>query len=217
MKGSRKYSAPQELTNWIALGDGNDNWSPKYPFDDSSVKRAVEECLLREQRGLSVYCGKKLLIEDFTTEGGGDFSMKNFHTEHFRPRSKRPDLDVEYDNLFLSCNGNEESELGFASTCGHRKGDWFEEDLNIYPDYPKCTRRYIFNFDGTVEVKNPEDFAAQTMLDVLNLNSKELVKERRDLLVDVSEHGLSNLWNDETGTAESYSHIAYEKFGKVLP
>lgn len=217
MKGSRKNPEPQELTNWIALGDDNDNWTPKFPIDDASVKRVMVECLWREQRGLCVYCGKKLLIEDRVAKDGRFVNMKNSHIEHFRPLSKRPELGVEYRNLFLSCNGNGESDEGVASTCGHRKSDWFEEDLSINPDYPKCTRRFLFNLDGTVEAKDPRDSAAKRMLDVLNLNNSELVKERRDLLLDVTEHGLSSLWNDKTGTAENYAHVAFEKFGEVLP
>lgn len=207
MKGSRKQDPPQELLDWLALEC--DDWKPSYPFDDAKVRIAVVEILFREQRGLCVYCGRKL---DMSSPG------KSFHIEHFRPRQHRPDLSVEHGNLFLSC-GQEDEHGNTSQTCGTRKGNWFDEEKCIEPIYAECTRRFQFRRTGDVRAANPSDDAATEMIAVLGLANPELKKEREMLLeqLDLGTLTLDDCWDINGQIAESLAHVAYQHLGEILP
>ncbi|WP_168879725.1 retron system putative HNH endonuclease [Rhizobium sp. P28RR-XV] len=207
MKGSRKGVAPIELTEWLALE--SDDWKPSYDFDRPAVKVAVRDSLFIDQRGLCVYCGRKL---DRSLPG------KTYHIEHFRPRSRYPERQVAYENLFLSC-GNEDSGGKPAPTCGNVKGNWFDEDCHVYPDYSACTERFRFRLNGAIEPAEEGDKAAEAMIDKLALNHPELQKDRADILalLDIEELDISDFWRQTENTGESYAHVAFQHLGAILP
>ena len=109
MRGSHAKTRPQALEEWLALESAE--WSPSYPFP-SDIRRAVVEALQNAQRGLCVYCGRRL---DMRQPG------KSYHIEHFRPQTGYPDLSTDLANLFLSC-GQESREGNLSETCGTAKG-----------------------------------------------------------------------------------------------
>lgn len=208
MKGAIKESQPQALTDW--LSKACPNWHPCYPFNDKNVRDSVIQALYKAQRGLCVYCGCKLNL----SEPG-----KTFHIEHFKPQSTYPDLQVDYSNLYLSC-GQEDTKGSRSQTCGTYKGNWFEEDQAIDPIYPECTNRFQYTLNGEIKALSSEDVAASTMITKLNLNYAELVRERKELFLELdSKEELveEDFWNNEEKTAEKYAHIAYYHFNKTLP
>ncbi len=210
MKGARKSQVPAELTSWLALA--NEDWQPSYPINEPSVRSAVINGLFVEQRGLCVYCGRGL---NLSSPG------KSFHIEHFRPQNGengRPDLKVSHANLFLSC-GQEDQNGKQAQTCGTRKGDWFDENNHVAPNYPDCTRRFRFLLNGRIEAVHPDDEAAREMIKQLQLDHPELIKDRETTLalLDADELELADFWDSGKQVAESFGHIAYQHSGKTLP
>ena len=137
MRGSHAKSEPQALTDWLAQESAD--WQPQFPFP-GDIRRPVVDALSEAQRGLCVYCGRKL---DLSAPG------KSYHIEHFRPISTYPDHEVSLANLFLSCG--QETETGNRSeTCGTAKANWFDEIPHVEPDYPACTDRFRFTLTGHV-------------------------------------------------------------------
>ncbi len=206
MKGARKGAAPADYAEW--LGKANEDWTPSYPFP-ADIKEKIVEALRREQRGLCVYCGCRL---DLRRQG------KTFHIEHFRPQHAYPADAVAHSNLFLSC-GQEDSEGNRSETCGTKKDRWFDEALVIEPEYFACTGRFRFKLNGTVEPIDAADDAAKEWIVRLNLNHRELAKERETLLAKLDENtlDLADLWDVESTEAESFAHVAYQYFRAVLP
>ena len=110
MRGSHEKSTPRALSNW--LNKESVDWHPTYPFPNE-VRQPVVGALSGAQRGLCVYCGRKL---DLSSPG------KSYHIEHFRPRSHYPELQTSLINLFLSC-GPQSREGNHSEICGTAKSD----------------------------------------------------------------------------------------------
>ncbi len=205
MRGSHEKTAPAALQDWQALE--NSDWRPSYPFP-GDVRKSVVEALRQAQRGLCVYCGRRLHLD----------RPGRFHIEHFRPRSAYPDLSVNFANLFLSCGP--EADAGEPSgTCGNAKGDRFDETGCVEPGYPACTHRFRFLLTGKVAPRSDSDAGAGAMIELLRLNHRELTKDREDILdrIDGGSLDLSDFVNPVNGEAESYAHVVCERLGTVIP
>ena len=205
MRGSHDKRTPPELADWLALE--SPDWQPSYPFPND-IRQPVVNALREAQRGLCVYCGRRLHPDP----------PGRFHIEHFRPRSSYPALSVDLANLFLSCGP--EVEAGTPSeTCGIAKGNRFDDAHCIEPEYPACTRRFRFMLTGEVVPRSDDDAAAGTMIELLNLNHRELTKDREDILdrIDGGSLDLSDFVDPVSGVAQSYAHVACERLDKVIP
>ena len=206
MRGSHAKTWPQALADWLALESAD--WSPSYPFP-SDIRRAVVEALQKAQRGLCVYCGRRL---DMRHPG------RSHHIEHFRPQTDYPDLSTDLANLFLSC-GQEGREGNLSETCGTAKGDRFDEAHHVEPDYPDCTDRFRFLLTGDVAPQTDGDKAAETMIGLLNLNHRELKKDREDILdrIDGETLDLSDFIDPAGGLAQSYAYVTCRHLGATIP
>lgn len=70
-----------------------------------------KEQLVKDFRDLCGYCGKNR-----------NYFFDNFQIDHFKPKSKYPDLKNDYNNLVLSC-----------PICNRNKSDdWPTNDKNVY-------------------------------------------------------------------------------------
>ena len=205
MRGSHDKRIPPELTEWLALE--NQDWQPSYPFP-GNIRQPVVDALWEAQRALCVYCGRRLNRD----------RPERFHIEHFRPRSSYLELSLELANLFLSCGPEEEAGTP-SETCGHAKGDRFDEAGCIEPDYPACTHRFHFLLSGEVAPRSEDDAAAGTMIELLNLNHRELRKDREDILNLIDTGGLdrADFVDPVSGVAQGYAHVACEHLGTVIP
>jgi uncharacterized protein (TIGR02646 family) len=207
MKGRIKTEPPPKLKAWLEAA--SDAWQPSYPFDDAEVRIEVRSALLQGQRGLCVYCGRRL---DLSRPGN------TYHVEHFWPRSRYKERGIDFSNLYLSC-GQKDTRGNPAQTCGTKKDTWFDENFHIEPVYPDCTSRFHFDLNGKVSAKQDADISADNMISHLNLNHPELVKDRYDVnyLIDIGDLDLTDFWHAETETAESYAHVVFERFGAKIP
>ena len=138
--------------------------------------------------------------------------------EHFRPQSEYRHLQVEFANLFLSCGG--EVELGRnAATCGHAKGNRFNEAQCIEPEYPTCTQRFWFLLNGRVAPAQANDTAALWWIETLNLNHRVLRRDRADFLRAIEDGplGVSDFVDPETKEARSYARVACQRLSAEIP
>lgn len=207
MKGSRKGPVPPKLAAW--LNAASPDWQPAYPFDSSDVRDEVRLNLLAEQRGLCVYCGRRL---NLARPG------ETYHIEHFRPQKHYGALSTTYSNLFLSC-GQKDEHGAPSQTCGATKADWFDEDQHVFPTYPDCIDRFRFMLDGTVHPAMEGDAGALNMIKCLRLDHPELVKDRSDVLM-LLDGGLldeTDFWDDGGQLAQSYAHLVFQHLGLRLP
>ena len=156
-----------------------------------------------EQTGQCVYCGRGISLN----------WHGSFHVEHFRPRRYR-DLQLESTNLFLSCGP--EGDEGVGETCGDHKDDWFEEDCHIPPAPESCAERFRFRSSGDIAGDGTAE--ADRMIEVLNLNHRELVTERQSLIENL-DHELNEgepvhnllqdyLDTDHHGARPSFANVA---------
>lgn len=207
MKGARKGTLPPAFSTWLTTTSSD--WQPSYSELRGAVRSSVISALFLEQRGLCVYCGRKLSLKS---------PGKTFHIEHFRPQGTFSYHQITYYNLFLSCGQKDKDGLP-APTCGNKKDSWFDPILNIYPAYPSCTNRFRFLLNGGVEPDNPSDTAAEEAIRRLALDHPELKKDREDtlMLIDLEELTYLDFWNSVTGTAESYAHVVFQREGQILP
>ena len=92
MRGSAKGDEPDTLRTWKA-----DQRAVGIDLHYAELSRvalqATRQALYLEQTGQCVYCGRAIELEARTRH----------HVEHFRPRSRYPDRELAYANLFLSC------------------------------------------------------------------------------------------------------------------
>lgn len=207
MRGSRKGPTPPIMQAWLEKAGAD--WKPAYPFDSTEVKNEVRARLLAEQRGLCVYCGRRLKLSR---------PGETYHVEHFRPQKDYGHLATDFSNLFLSC-GQKNDNGEPSPTCGNFKGDWFEETHHVSPDYPTCTLRFRFSLTGSVNPALDGDIGAQNMITRLHLNHPELVKDREDvlMLIDGGVLNENDFLADGGEVVESYAHVAYQHLGLLMP
>ena len=133
----------------------------------SSLREIIKDSLVAEQGGICCYCERELLENDL-------------HTEHLKPQSKFPELQLEYDNLLCSCQLELKSME--QNHCAMNKKDWFDEKLFISPLNPSCQSQFKYTFDGYIQARDTNDLAAKTTIKKLNLNVPKLVAMRRNAI-----------------------------------
>ncbi|MDE0456572.1 MAG: TIGR02646 family protein [Chromatiales bacterium] len=203
MRGSAKGDEPPELRDWKAEQRRN-GIDPEYRNFQQPERRATEETLFAEQTGQCVYCGRGISLD----------RIRQYHIEHFRPRSKYPELQLDYTNLFLSCGP--EGDDGARNTCGHHNGDWFEEGCHIPPAPEACAERFLFHSSGCIAGDGSPE--TDKMIATLNLNHPELVTERQ-VMIEALDHDLNEgalpellvqdfLDTDPDGARPSFANVA---------
>lgn len=100
--------------------------------------------------------------------------IRNFHVEHYKPKSIFKDLENSYDNLFYAC-----------SICNAFKGnDWPNEPTSKYeaPFYPNPSEvNYsdIFTVNFSIGIVEGNNKTARYLINKLFLNRPQLVLERK--------------------------------------
>jgi uncharacterized protein (TIGR02646 family) len=168
MKYIIKQDEPESFTVWKSKA--NEDWKPSYKNLQNPEKQSVYNSLLTEQGYICCYCERELKDEDY-------------HIEHFKPKDKAkfPELQLEYDNLFCSCQVN--TEKGEPLHCGNSKGNWFDNGLLISPLDPNCESRFKYTHDGQILPVNDNDLPAKITIEKLQLNLDKL-KVLRKAVID---------------------------------
>ena len=203
MRGSAKGDEPPELRDWKTAQHRN-GIEPEYRNLQQPERGATQKSLFAEQTGQCVYCGRGISLD----------RNQHHHIEHFRPRSRYPELHLDYTNLFLSCGP--EGNHGARNTCGHHKGDWFDEGCHIPPVPEACSERFRFHSSGRIAGDGSPE--ADRMIATLNLNHPELMTERQ-VMIEALDHDLNEgvppgllvqgfLDTDPDGARPSFANVA---------
>lgn len=109
-------------------------------------------------------------------------SVDSSHIEHFLPKEQFRDIDLSYDNLFASCNG-EGSNVIYDEYCGHRKGNWWRVDM-ISPTDIEVEKVFKYAPNGKISSINGRTASniAQEMIHNLGLDSYHLERSRREAI-----------------------------------
>ena len=206
MRGSAKGGEPAELSDWKKSERACAGLEPRYDALSGDARKGLQRALFFEQTGQCVYCGRGIRLED---RGG-------FHVEHFRPSARWPELELAYENLFLSCESDRRRQDPSSGTCGHRKDDWFDEACYVAPaPEEECQQRFAFGSNG--RIRGDGTPAAEEMIAVLNLNHPELVADRSQLIeavdAELEKVGPGELVQNYSavapdGTRGSFAHVA---------
>ena len=186
-----KTEAPNVLLNYIQK-QKIAGLTPSYKSLRSDLAgrtiKYIERKLYKEQNGACCYCNK--------------FLDNDFHIEHFLPQSKFKKYEVQYDNLFLSCNS--------PFTCGSIKKNFLVSKYITYNNcvdlfkygtngeiLPNCSYTTIKKcFDNWVNLsKTHKDILI--FIETLDLNHISLVNKRRDIYRNDYINEVARLGNDK--------------------
>ena len=168
MKYIQRTPEPQALKK---AREKKSSWKDLTKNDQDTYNIIVEE-LHSMQKELCAYCERKIKKEE-----------KKYHVEHFRCRHHFPENQLEWNNLFLSCNDKK--------TCGTHKDRSKTEkyDVNdlIKPDIETYNPEQYFTYISNGEIKvrldlnNEDKRKANETIRVFNLNEINLVNRRKKI------------------------------------
>lgn len=190
MKRICKDKAPQWFEDWKKDFEAENHKIPHYKEDFASNdvdgrerRRRLRKYLIREQGKICCYCMRRISVE-------------SSHNEHFWPKKYFMDIDLSYENLLASCNG-ENVIREDEEHCGHRKEDWWREDM-VSPTDMEIEKMFRYRVDGSIEsVKGRETSnIAQEMIHNFGLDSFHLERERRQA-IEASEVCDEEEYSDE--------------------
>jgi uncharacterized protein (TIGR02646 family) len=174
LKKITKTKEPKSLTAYRSR-------IPHKNLKDSNIyedfkEKTKEECrenradnlrkqLLQEQGYICCYCMSRI-------------DCNNSKIEHFRPQTKNRDVQIDYQNLFIACNGGEGSKSK-EQFCDTKKG---EKELK----YIDLLSSIEYSIDYVKSVKNISITSTDKNInkeinDILNLNVTTLSRNRREI------------------------------------
>lgn len=122
--------------------------------------------------------------------------LDDSHIEHFRPQSIFPQMDLEYNNMFASCNGD--GTIFLDEHCGHRKEDWWEEDI-VSPIAAEVEGIFRYSVDGKIHSvpRKSTTNIAQEMITHMGLDSFHLERNRREAIESTEVFDEAEYSNDD--------------------
>ncbi|RKI30385.1 TIGR02646 family protein [bacterium 1xD8-6] len=147
------------------------HYKKDFSSEDNDGKRRRQRLrnqLIEEQGYICCYCMKRI-------------SLDSSHIEHFWPKTFFPQIDLDYNNMFASCNGD--GIIGIDGHCGHKKEDWWEKDM-IPPTEAEIEKIFQYSVDGRIHSVpgRPAANIAQEMITQMGLNSFHLKRNRREAI-----------------------------------
>ncbi|WP_044415677.1 retron system putative HNH endonuclease [Halarcobacter anaerophilus] len=130
-------------------------------WESYKEKKVLKKYILEnEQNWLCGYCESKVTLDDA-------------HLEHIKPKSMDyENLTFDYRNLMVSCNGKCHTESSVPLTCGHKKGDNFEEDKFLNPTIIQNIRDYfVYTDNGYIGSSSLSEEKSKYTLNLLQLNT----------------------------------------------
>jgi uncharacterized protein (TIGR02646 family) len=144
MKKIIKNESPHFLEDWKVEFLNENGRAAIYSDLIGEPKQQLKAVLYEEQYGLCCYCCKSI---SYPYPNAPDL-----HIEHFRPKGieiyKR--LSLEYDNLHLSCSGYKDER----ENCGHKKDNWFYENLTVSPLEDDVENLFTYTIDGHIKAED---------------------------------------------------------------
>lgn len=175
MKKINKEASPEWFETWKQDYKDTNGREAHYKDDFSSAdvdgqerRRRLRKQLIEEQGYICCYCMKRISID-------------NSHIEHFWPKTFFQEIDLDYSNMFASCNG--EGSLLLDEHCGHKKEDWWRENM-VSPAEAEVETMFRYSFDGRIHsaARRPTTNIAQEMIIQMGLDSFHLERNRRQAI-----------------------------------
>lgn len=206
MRKVTKEIAPQWFEDWKnnfrTLEGREPHYEPDFSSDDhvgGQRRRKLRASLVKEQGAICCYCMGRITID-------------NSHIEHFWPKGRFSSLDLDYDNLFASCNGDYRNE----DYCGHKKDDWWITGM-IPPTDNEVEKVFVYSADGRIQVRknHPQASVAQQMIDHMGLDSFHLERNRREA-IEASEACDEAEYSDDD-IRQFIDYYYHKQNGEYLP
>lgn len=193
MKKIAKQESPEWFEAWKNDFEKENNRKPHYKNEFSTDdeagrirRRKLRKTLTEEQGNICCYCMCRI-------------TENNSHIEHFWPKEEFTDIDLDYENLLASCNG-EESLLAEDEHCGHRKNNWWRRDM-ISPAQGDVEKLFRYLPDGRIRSGKRSSNIAGEMIHHFGLDSYHLVRNRSQAIE-----------NSEVFEEEAYTREEIESF-----
>lgn len=169
MRNIQKFiSEPQSLTQHRC------NTSADY--DNYADKDAIRKSLVKEQRGICCYCMQRIRA-----------SSAEMKIEHWQCQTLYPQRQLDYKNLLGACLGGKGRKQS-GEHCDTRKGDC---DLTYNPADPTHDVENLCKFYGNGKIESTDSRFKKEINEILNLNEKFLVNNRKALLDSLKQGFMS--------------------------
>lgn len=171
MKWIQKHSSPPDFEQWKADFQAAHGRRPTYDDLKGTPKKNLKSVLIAEQGHICCYCMARI-------------SADTSHIEHFVPRAESrrdphsvmaADNQLGYENLFVSCEGEEKDGQWDGRHCGRIKDNEGTAML-ASPTDPAVSSYFSYDVKGNIQGLTPE---AMTTVRVLNLQDIALIRHRR--------------------------------------
>lgn len=172
MKKIDKFPSPVWFETWKQdfrnLNGREAHYKDEFSMNDAAgnARRVrLRKSLVEEQGYICCYCMKRIFVDDS-------------HIEHFWPKDEFETVELDYNNLLASCNG--EGTIEMDDYCGHKKNNWYSEDM-ISPIETEIESLFRYSTDGRIHSVSRRNSSkvAQEMINHLGLNSFHLQRARR--------------------------------------
>lgn len=169
---------------------------------DAANKDDLREALIAEQGGLCAYCQSRIVFQRGQTT--------DTRIEHIKCRNLHPDLQLDYKNMVLCCNGITDGE----EHCDVSK---HAQNISFTPFDKQFINTLTYSsHDGTIKSSNPTYNAE--LNGVLNLNHAQLKANRREaLLAVITMLPRNNKWKAHDIQAQINRFAARNAQGQFVP
>jgi uncharacterized protein (TIGR02646 family) len=103
--------------------------------------------------------------------------------EHWKPQSKYPELQLDYQNLLGACKGNEGSPA-YLQHCDTSKG---EQELTISPTNRGKNCEHLVKYRNNGRAYSDDPLIDDELNHILNLNVEHLVRNREEVIEQIKE------------------------------
>lgn len=160
----------------IAKWKGAEKNSPQNLNFDNMPKGQIIKCLIAEQGALCGYTMRRI------TEA-------TCHIEHIIPQNQDEEKSIDYNNMIACYPKDGGEKIGYGAP--QKGGTKINLSQNfISPLSAECGLHFEYTKSGNILPKNKGDIAAQSTIEILNLNA-DILKDSR--LRALAAHGLISL------------------------
>lgn len=218
MKKINKGVSPAWFETWKTDFKSLNGREPRYEGDFSTDdfaggqrRRKLRENLIKEQGKICCYCM-------------GRIDNDTAHIEHFWPKgvAEYAHLDLDYNNLFACCEGkrvaqtNADLLVTWDEYCGHKKEDWYDENMVIPTDYG-VEDLFTYLENGEIQpISGKSTFdIANKMKTALGLDSFHLTRNRAEAIDQMYEDLELDLLDDPDyirETIDYYNNMVGEEY-----
>ena len=165
--------------------------------------------MINEQGKICCYCMRRI-------------ALNNSHNEHFKPRSRYHELELDYKNIFASCSGQDDLQVE-RWHCDQKKEDWFDDRIPslLSADIEKC---FKYSISGEVFPNHPKGTEKydieKKMIENIGLNAPYLIRNRKNVIdnseiMDDCEYSADE-WRDFISYYDNMHDGKYEEYCNVI-